>query len=303
MNVRDLSYHDVRDQLAHSGLRLRIGPVVAHVYSDMPAVARGVALHYSDHTIEPPTGFADFHVSVARPRNVRRWLGPQVLFRLDSDVPFRPLPANQAFPMFEWGLNWCISSHCHQYLTIHAAGVERNGQALILPAPPGSGKSTLCAGLVSRGWRLLSDELTLIDRATALVVPLARPIGLKNDSIRVIRDFSTQAVLGVIVSNTTKGDVTHMKPPGDSVQRATEPARPRWIVLPRYKADSAACLSPLTKAAAFMQLAGNSFNYDLHGETGFKLLAQIIDGSHCYEFTYSRLDEACAIFDELSRSA
>ena len=54
--------------------------------------------------------------------------------------------------------------HAHQYLIIHAAVVEKNGLAAILPAPPGSGKGTLTAGSVLSGWRLLSDELTLIDR-------------------------------------------------------------------------------------------------------------------------------------------
>jgi predicted ATPase len=38
---------------------------------------------------------------------------------------------------------------------------------VILPAPPGSGKSTLCAALVTRGWRLLSDELTWCAWTTA----------------------------------------------------------------------------------------------------------------------------------------
>jgi hypothetical protein len=41
--------------------------------------------------------------------------------------------------------------------------LERGGRALLLPAPSGSGKSTLCAGLAFNGWRLLSDELALLD--------------------------------------------------------------------------------------------------------------------------------------------
>jgi predicted ATPase len=45
---------------------------------------------------------------------------------------------------------------------LHAAVVEKNGKALILPALPGSGKSTLSAALAMNGWRFLSDEFTMI---------------------------------------------------------------------------------------------------------------------------------------------
>ena len=303
MNIGRLSHDDVLRELAGPGLWMRTGPLVTHVISDVPAVGRGLALHYAEHPLEDGGQFADFHVSIEGPRSIRRWLRPQVMFRFDGDVPFNPFPADQAFALFEWGLNWCISSLCHQYLTIHAAVVERDGAALILPAPPGSGKSTLCAGLISRGWRLLSDELTLIDPANCLVIPLVRPVGLKNKSIDVIRSFSTEAVLGQVISDTAKGAVAHMKPPSDSVIRAAELARPRWIVMPRYEAEASSCLKSFSKATAFMQLADQSFNYDLHGEAGFRLLADIVDNCDCYEFTYNSLEEACLVFDQLSRAA
>ncbi len=107
--------------------------------------------------------------------------------------------------MLEWGLNWCVSAHCHQYLIFHAAVIEKSGRALILPAPPGSGKSTLCAGLVNRGWRLLSDELTLIDIASCGVVPLPRPVSLKNASIDVIRAYAPAAAIGAACARHDEG--------------------------------------------------------------------------------------------------
>ena len=299
MIIAQLGEKELIRRLAGAGLRLRTGPVVTSIQSRLPAVAAGIALLYADHPVEEPEGFADFHVRIALPRGLRRWLKAQVLFRSDGSPPFHPLPVDQAFPMLEWGLNWCVSSHCHQYLIVHAAVLERSGGALLLPGPPGSGKSTCCAGLVSRGWRLLSDELTLVDPPSAAVAPLPRPVSLKNASIDIVRGILPAAVLSPTVRDTLKGSVAHLKPPTDSVRRATEPARPRWIVLPHYQAGAPARLKPLPKGRAFMQLADSAFNYSLHGRNGFDVLAQIVEACTCYELVYGDLEDALRIFERL----
>ena len=272
--------------------------MVTSIRSTLPEIARGIALLYAEHAVEADEAFADFHVRIARPRGLRRWVRPQVQFQFDGTPPFHPLPGDQAFPILEWGLNWCISAHCHQYLIVHAAAVERDGRALLLPAPPGSGKSTLCAALVHRGWRLLSDELALLDPATHAIVPLARPVSLKNASIELIRRFAPEAVLGETVHDTLKGSVAHMKPPQDAVRRSLEPAAPRWIVMPRYEARAAAArLTPLARGQAFMQLADSAFNYHLHGRAGFELLADVVEGCECFELAYANLEEALAALE------
>ena len=303
MIVGDVPLGDLARRLAGTGLSLRTGPVVSRIESRFARVARGVALHYADYPIEDLDGFADFQVRVAPPHSLRRWVKPQAVFQFDDARPFLPLPASQAFAMLEWGLNWCVSSHCHQYLIVHAAAVERHGAALVLPGPPGSGKSTLCAGLVSRGWRLLSDELTLLEFPTSNVVPLPRPVSLKNASIDAMRLFSPEATLGPPVHDTVKGSVAHMKPPAESVRRAGETAQPRWIALPRYERGATARLAVLSKARTFMHLADNAFNYDVHGRRGFELLAQVVAGSDCFEFRYGVLEDAVAVFDDAARRA
>ena len=266
-------------------------------------MADGIELLYADYPLAEEGGFADFHVSLAPPRNLRRWLKPQVLFLSDGVSPFKPLPLDQAFPMFEWGLNWCVSSHANRYLIIHAAVVEKGGYAAILPAPPGSGKSTLCAALVNRGWRLLSDELALVRVGDGKIIPLPRPVSLKNESIDIIQRYESDAVLSRKVSDTMKGTVAHMKVPTESITRAAETAKAAWVIFPKYQAGAAVRLDALPQSRAFMRVADNAFNYSLLGVKGFETMAGLIDSSLCYDFTYSVLDEAIETFAALKPPA
>ncbi len=299
MKISEFSEVQLGSLLYRGELDLRLSPFVARLKTNVPSLVTDIALMYADFEVCPVDGFADFHVEVARERGLRRWFKPQVRFFFDGRPSFIPLPAAQAFAMLEWGLNWCVAAHCHQYLIIHAAVLEKDGRGAILPAPPGAGKSTLCAGLVMRGWRLLSDELALYDTATRNIFGMSRPINLKNKSIDVIRQFAPDAVLTAPVPDTTKGTVALLRPPARSVALAQEPVQPSWIVLPRYKPDASPLLEPHSRARTFMLIAEQSFNYDIHGERGFEAVGNLVDQCACYQFTYSRLDDAVRAFDDL----
>jgi len=282
------------------GLRLKIGGFNVCLSSSIPEVADHLLVLYGASDVINDEAFIDFYISLAPPSKLRRYFRPQVNFSYDGYFPFKPLPYDQASAMFEWGLNWCIASHSHQYLIIHAAVVERNGQAFIFPGTPGSGKSTLCAALVCSGWRLLSDEMTLVSLADGLVYPVPRPISLKNRSIDVIRSFSPDVIFGEIVNDTSKGSVNHLRPPDRSVELGKMPAKPAKLIFPKYEQKSATNLAPLSKSRAFLKLAENCFNYNILGVEGFNSVGDLIDSSDCYDFKYSSLDEAITLFTELA---
>lgn len=254
---------------------------------------------YGEFQLGDTKEFADFHVRLAPPSGLRRWIKPQVLFYFDGIPAFKPLPLGQALPMLEWGLNWCVAAHCHQYLVIHAAVVEKNGKAVVLPAPPGSGKSTLCAGLVCRGWRLLSDELALYDMDSGLIYGMARPVNLKNASIDVIKSFAPGVVMSDPVADTTKGTVALMQPPSASVQQVLSSALPARIVLPKYLPDTPFSLELNSSAHTFLLIAEQSFNYDILGVHGFQAVGELIDQCDCYRITYSDLEAAVVALDRL----
>ena len=108
--------------------------------SALPALASELAFVYGDFNLVAPDQFADFHIEIRKERLISGGLRAQARFVFDGLPSFDTLPLSNALPMVEWGLNWCVASHAHQYLIIHAAVLERGGHAVMMPAPPGSGK-------------------------------------------------------------------------------------------------------------------------------------------------------------------
>jgi len=300
VKVRDCPAADFERRLARVGVALRCGPFVVNIASPLARVAAGLRFHYADFELLDDAAVSDFDVRVEPPSLLRRVVRPQVTFTCDGRMPFKPLPAEQAFPMLEWGLNWVISSHAHDHLVLHGAVLERGGRALILAADPGSGKSTLCAALVHAGWRLLSDELALIELASGRVQPVARPISLKNASIAVVRALGSTVAVGDVCAGTTKGEVAHMRPPLDSVHRMDESALPAWIVLPRFAPGGSLVIEDVGPAHAFMELTRHAFNYALLAAVAFDALSALVDRCRVQRAGYGHLDQIVPHIERLA---
>jgi HprK-related kinase A len=279
----------------------RFGPFTARIDTPFADLRKLIGWSYGSPVPDDPEPLVQLQVHVGAGPLHRRLFGRQAVFRADIATPFSPYPRTHAFPLLEWGMNWCIATRAHQYLMLHAGVVERDGYALILPALPGSGKSTLTAALALSGWRLLSDEFGLLDWRSGLLHPLPRAIPLKNRSIDVIRDFapSAAAELGPRFPKTRKGDVAHLRPPLDSRRRQQEAARPAWIVFPRFIEGSSLRLAALHDSLAFTRLSQNAFNYRLLGATGFEALSGLIRQCRCWSAEYGDLRDILSALSNL----
>lgn len=274
------------------GLWLDIGAATMQVQGAAAGLAGQIQAVYPDFPFLDHGEWADVHGRIDPASGLRRWLRPQVVMSSDGQVLFEPFPADSALPLMEWGCNWMIGQRLNDLLLLHAGALERDGHALILPALPGSGKSTLSAALANRGWRLLSDEFGAYDPLQGHFRALLKPVALKNESITVIRQFAPQATLGPSFPKTRKGTVAHMAASRDAVGRRHEPARPGAIVLPRWQANSPTQWRELPQHTAFSSLAFNAFNYQLLGEQGFDAVLAIVRNCPAWELVYSDLDDA-----------
>lgn len=298
--VGDLSPGEFRETLQTVGIGVRIGPFDMHVVADVEALHEPLYTMYRDYPLLDRPRVFSFHVSL---RQRRKFLlaGPRLVrFTVDGRVPHEDMPAEQALAVLEWGINLVIALRSHSLLMIHSAVVERGDRAMLLPASPGGGKTTLCTGLVYRGWRLFSDEFGLVHPGDETLIPLPRPMPLKNESIQIIKKFAPDAILGPTIPNTSKGTIVHVRPPAASVQRSRTGAPPAWIVFPQWLDQAQLVLEEIPKAEAFMLLASNSFNYEYLGEAAFRSVRKIVDQARCFQMVYSDLEEATGVLGRLA---
>lgn len=261
-------------------------------FDSVPGFVRD-ALHlmYGDQPEEDRSGPADFRVSLRTDSWVRRFVHPQITFYSDQHAPFKPVSRSQGVPILEWGMNWCIAAHDYTRLLIHAAVVEKGGQAVIFPAVPGAGKSTLAAYLAMSGWNLYSDEMAVIDCATGTVSPLYRPVCLKNESIDLVKRWFPDAVMTKVAKDTRKGDIAHLKAMEWRRFKSLEPVSVRGIVFPKYQKDARLLARETDGLATFRQLCTHAFNYNILGQDAFRTMAQLTEKTGRYSVLYGNVKD------------
>ena len=285
----ELSERDIEQRLLAEGLSLQVASFRCLVRSDTGLLSTPLRLLYRDYCVDTvPSGIYDFQIRLARTRS-NFWKPWEVEFDWEGSSPFPTLPLAHTHPLFEWGLNWCVATASGRHTVIHSAVVERGGQALLLPGRPGSGKSTLCAALALGGWRLLSDELTIVSQSDSMVQAVPRPISLKGESIDLIGDRFPSADMTVPVKDTHKGAIAYARAPSQAVASSQQSAPIGYVVFPRFKAGVELAFEPLSRASALTELMQNTFNVGMLGASGFEALARAMAGAQCYAVEYGDL--------------
>jgi HprK-related kinase A len=301
--IGEFSRRELARRLHRDGVHFITGVFTIHVRTSLADFIDDFAAMYADYPIEDPPGIDDVSLRVAAPFWPPKFITSKAQIRVEAGPTFEPVPADRAFATFEGSLNWSVALSNITPMILHAAVLERDGRALLLPAPSSSGKSTLCAALAWRGWRLLSDEMTIFGFEDGRLRPNPRPVSLKNKAVDVISAFEPRAHMSRIYRGTPKGDIGYMRPPPGAISRAQETAASGLVVSPNYAESSTTNLVRLERVKGFELLTQNAVNYSSMLKTGFDILTGIVERCGIYRLTYSSLDEAVEVINRLHRDS
>lgn len=213
--------------------------------------------------------------------------------RADGEELAGSASAKRALGTLAWHVNRCaIESAVGDHVVLHAAAVARDGRALVLPAAMESGKTTLAAGLIDRGWAYLSDEAAALTLDGTTVRAYPKPLSIDPGSQQVLAHWRPDAVDDEPAS-LQRGQwqvAATARPGGQVVAEAAIAA----VVLPRYEEGAATALAPLSRATAMARAAECAFAWQ--GEQlreRFAALAAAVRASACGELVVGDLDAAC----------
>lgn len=281
----------VSERLRGEGLNLDLGAMRVRLQSNLRALAPAIvqAYRHFDFTAAQPD--ADSLLALHAERDPWRPWRSRIRFFADGAEPFGHAPAAIGLAQLEWGINWVFAHLFTRHLLLHAGVLEHAGVGVLLVAGSGAGKSTLTAALGLRGFRILSDEFGIVRMRDRMLLPLAKPVALKNRSIDLMRAWSDRAAFGPLFEDTHKGAVAHLALPRLSALQRHQPARPGVILFPTWQIGEAVSLTRVLPARALLELACNSFNYARLGRAAFDAACDLVAGCDCYRLTYGRLDE------------
>lgn len=241
---------------------------------------------------------ADFTVRLEPEKPWRKYIRPSVHIGGDFWLPdAAPLPLAQGLLAAEMGMNLQMALGWRRHLLLHASSVEKDGKALLMTGLSGSGKSTLSAMLSERGWRFMGDEFALLCLDTGMVAPFPRLISLKNEAIMAMQDVVPANRFGPEMKDTPKGDIRHLVPPQDAIERMDEAAKPALLLFPRF--GYAPELRDMGQAEIFVRLTQASTNYVALGEAGFGALTKFVDQIPTQAMDYQSTDQAEDLIESL----
>lgn len=164
---------------------------------------------------------------------------------------------------------------------LHGAALVHDGKAVVLAGPSHAGKSTLAAWMTHRGWGFLTDEVAMVHPDTLVVAPYWRPINVRRpgplDDVLQLGQSSLEPE--VLVPASTIGQLAGAAPL-------------KALAFPSFTVKEEVGTSPMSPAAALVELTQHFPGLIVGGRVGFKRLARLVETVPATVLRFHDLDDA-----------
>lgn len=180
-----------------------------------------------------------------------------------------------------------------QGIVLHAGGVARDGKAVLVCGPSGSGKSSLICWLVDRGFDYLTDEIVLLGRDQPVASGLPRSLVVKPGSAEHI--LRMPAFRG---ASTVVGGLHQMIEPPASAS-ASRPLPVSLVVFPEFAKGEEFAIAGHSAAECGIRLVQCNLNARNFDDGGFAAIARLARQAPAMSIRYGDYDQLPSRLDVL----
>lgn len=213
----------------------------------------------------------------------------------DRDPVLRVREIDEVTPALKAYLVQQVLARDDYRLAVHAAALARNGRVLLLPGNAGSGKSTLTAALMARGFAFLGDDTVLLDEELR-VRGLPFALAVKAGAWDLLKPYHP-SLFALPVDRRPDGRVVRYLRPSAVVAHALPAA---WMVFPSWQGAPRPGLEAMSRVDALRQfLPGCYASARRLGAGEMEQLIAWIERIDCYTLDSSDLQAAIASIKRL----
>ena len=192
-----------------------------------------------------------------------------------------------------------LSLDCEpEWLHLHCAGLELDGRGVLISASSGTGKTTLTAALVARGWTYISDESVAIESDASCASGFAKPLMIKTGARELLPQLAAHRV------SLKPDDELYWHVPASAIPATiTERLEPALVVILQRSADG---LTDIPAAPALMEradtvvaLMGETMDAVRFGPDAVLVLARLVARCTCVSLSVGPLDSSAKALVDL----
>jgi len=183
-------------------------------------------------------------------------------------------------------------------IIFHASSVAKEGSGVLIPAIGGSGKTTLAAFLMHRGYLFLNDDAIPLLSKTGKLLPIPLSFSIKKGSWEVLDTYFPQ-LKNLRKFGRNDRQVKYLPPNQENVQ--IEPVPCRLIIVPDYNASQQeSVVQSLSVVDLFAHIIRSGCIIERPiSPTTLGIFIHWLENMPCYRISYSSLDDAERIISEL----
>jgi hypothetical protein len=183
-------------------------------------------------------------------------------------------------------------------LHLHCAAVAKDGCGMLVTARSGTGKTTLAAELLCRGWSYGSDESVAVEAGSETVEAFPKPLMIKDGDRSPVRGLAERRVvldveddrIWTVPASTLGAACTSVLEPTCILVLTTEPRAPG-----RGPAEPA----PIHPADAVVAMMQQTMDAGRYGPSALGVLAGLAARSRCLQMQVGPLDVAADALERL----